>query len=132
VRPLRVSRRKFLRDAVLGATTLTALRNLTEAEGLGFANTVPSGVSKRALLSGFQELSDSCGPIECWWWEADCLTEEKLRWQLGELRDKGVSGTWLYPRFVYGEPLESDPRYWTDEWWKFVHFAMETEKDLGL
>ena len=55
-----------------------------------------------------------------------------MRWQLEDLKAKGVSGTWYYPRFVYGEPLSSDPQYWTEGWWDFTKFAAEEHRRLGL
>lgn len=89
-------------------------------------------VSRDALLAKFRDPSPEYGMINCWWWEAGHLSQEKMRWQLEQLKEKGVSGTWLYPRFVYDEPLHSDPGYWTEKWWDFVRFTMETERELGL
>jgi len=125
----RLSRRKFLKDSALAGAAVTALGRFNPAKIWGAAGT---SIPRSVLLAGFQRLSDDYGPIDCWWWEAGRLTEEKMRWQLNELKEKGVSGTWLYPRFVYGEPLESDPPYWSDDWWKLVEFTMSTQKTLGL
>ncbi|MBC8229966.1 hypothetical protein H8E77_10515, partial [bacterium] len=72
------------------------------------------------------------GPIDCWWWEAGHLDKERMRWQLEDMKEKGVAGTWYYPRFVYGQPLSSDPHYWTEEWWDFTKFSIEEHRRLGM
>ena len=72
------------------------------------------------------------GPIDCWWWEAGHLDKERMRWQLEEMKEKGVAGTWFYPRFVYDQPLRSDPPYWTEEWWEFTKFSVEEHHRLGM
>ena len=55
-----------------------------------------------------------------------------MRWQLEEMNGKGIAGTWYYPRFTSGEPLASDPPFWTEEWWDFVRFSMEEHRRLGM
>ncbi|HEY3391446.1 MAG TPA: glycosyl hydrolase [Lacipirellulaceae bacterium] len=71
-------------------------------------------------------------PIDCWWWEAGHLTEERLRWQLAEMHAKGVGGTWLYPRFGASQPASSEPGFWTEGWWEFVRFALDEHQRLGM
>ena len=89
-------------------------------------------VSMEALVRQFRTPPREYGPIDCWWWEAGHLDREKMRWQLEEMNDKGVAGTWFYPRFVSGEPMASDPPYWTDEWWDFTRFSIEEQRRLGM
>lgn len=89
-------------------------------------------LSREELLRQFRNPSCEYGPIDCWWWEADHLSKERLRWQLEEMKKKGIAGVWFYPRFVYKEPLSSDPPYWTREWWDFVRFSMKELKRLGM
>lgn len=84
------------------------------------------------LAREFANPSAEYGPIDGWWWEAGRLDRERMRWQLEELKDKGVAGTWFYARYLYDEPLASDPRYFTDEWWEFTRFAAEEQRRLGL
>ena len=87
---------------------------------------------KEDLLSQFRNPPTDYGPIDCWWWEAGPLDKDRMRWQLEEMKEKGVSGTWYYPRFVHGQPLSSDPQYWTEGWWEFTRFAVEEHQRLGL
>jgi len=85
-----------------------------------------------ALLEEFGNPPAQYGQIDLWWWEAGHLSKEKMRWELEQLKDKGIAGTWLYPRFVYDEPLRPDPKYWSEGWWDFVRFAMQESQHLGL
>ena len=55
-----------------------------------------------------------------------------MRWQLEEMSEKGIAGTWFYPRFTSGEPLASDPPTGRREWWDFVRFSMEEHRRLGM
>ncbi|MEX0642865.1 MAG: glycosyl hydrolase [Pirellulales bacterium] len=71
-------------------------------------------------------------PVDCWWWEAGTLTEERLRWQLEQMHAQGVGGTWLYPRFGASQPLSSEPGFWTDGWWEFVRFVLDEHQRLGM
>ncbi len=72
------------------------------------------------------------GPVDCWWWEAARLDRARLREQLESLKEQGVSGTWFYPRWVGGEPLRSDPPYWSEEWWDLTRFSLDEHERLGL
>ncbi len=108
------------------------LSGIGPSRGIRAGRSGPQTFSREALLEGFRRPSDDYGEIDSWWWEAGHLTEEKMRWQLEELKEKGLAGTWLYPRFLYNEPLGSDPPYWTEGWWERVRFTMESEQQLGL
>jgi hypothetical protein len=83
-------------------------------------------------MRNFRNPPSSYGPIDCWWWEGGHLSKEKMRWELEQLKAKGVYGTWFYPRFPTGGPLASDPPYWSEKWWDFSRFSMEEHKRLGL
>ena len=89
-------------------------------------------LSRATLLSHFSQPPDEYGPIDCWWWEAARVKKDKITWQLEELKDKGVAGTWYYPRWLYQEPLRSDPPYWSEKWWSLMRFAMGEHRRLGL
>ena len=91
---------------------------------------MPSALEE--LKRGFAQPQADYGPIDCWWWEAAHLDKEKMRWQLEELQDKGVAGTWYYPRYIGEEDMACRPRYWTEEWWDLTEFAVEEHERLGL
>ena len=92
------------------------------------AQSPPRGAMQRE----FRDPSAEYGPIDCWWWEAAHLSKEKMCLQLEDLKAKGVGGTWFYPRYLSGEPLPSDPAYWTEGWWDFTAFSLREHKRLGL
>jgi len=92
----------------------------------------PEIPSADVLSAQFRDPSSEYGPIDCWWWEAGHLDRERMRGQLEEMKAKGVAGTWFYPRFVYGQPLGSDPLYWTEGWWEITRFSAEEHQRLGM
>jgi len=89
-------------------------------------------VSRETLLEQFRNPPFDYGPVDCWWWEAGQLDKKKIRWQLEEMKEKGVAGTFYYPRFVYDQPLRAEPHYWSDGWWEFTKFSVEEHQRLGL
>ena len=89
-------------------------------------------IGREMLARGFANPPTEYGPIDGWWWEAGELDREKLRWQIEEFKDKGIVGTWFYARYLYGEPLGSQPGYMSPGWWEFTSFAAEEHKRLGM
>jgi len=83
------------------------------------------------MMKSFRDPGPEFGPIDCWWWDAARLSEEKLKWQLEQMSQQGVAGTWWYPRFLEG-PLRSDPPYWSDRWWDMTAFSMQQHQRLGM
>ena len=93
---------------------------------------VSSRTERGGLARAFQDPPVEYGPIDGYWWEGGRLDKDRLRWQLEELKDKGIAGTWFYARFLGGEPLGSDPAYFSDEWWEFTRFVAEEHRRLGM
>jgi hypothetical protein len=108
------------------------LNKMVPLRGVTTSRSEPKTLSREVLLEGFRSPSEDYGEIDCWWWEAGHVTEEKLRWELEELKDKGIAGPFLYPRFLNNEPLRPDPPYWSEEWWERVRFTLESGQQLGL
>lgn len=71
-------------------------------------------------------------PIDCWWWDAGYLDQEKMRWQLEDMHAKGIGGTWLYPRFGATQLESSEPGFWTDGWWEYLKFNLHEHQRLGM
>jgi hypothetical protein len=89
-------------------------------------------MTREALLRAFRTPPPEYGPVDCWWWEGAALSREKMRRQLEEMKAAGVHGTWYYPRYLEGEPLQSDPAYWTEEWWELFEFSLREHRRLGM
>lgn len=89
-------------------------------------------LTRDELLGHFRNPPYEYGPIDCWWWDAARLSKEKISLQLAEMKEKGVAGTWWYPKYVHGQPLQSDPPYWTEEWWDFTAFSVAEHQRLGM
>ena len=88
--------------------------------------------SAQGLAELFRNPPQEFAPIDNWWWEAGQVDKEKMVWQLKDLKEKGIGGTWFYVRWVYGESLSSIPHYWTDEWWDFTRFSVAKHQEIGL
>ena len=80
--------------------------------------------SELELRQRFVDPPADCGPVDCWWWEAGELDRDRMRWQLEEMKRKGISGTWYYPRLFGGHPLQGEPDYWSDEWWEMYRYSL--------
>lgn len=100
--------------------------------GIAQENSSAELLSREELLRQFRNPFCEYEPIDCWWWEAGHLSKKRLRWQLEEMKKKGIAGVWFYPRFFEREPLSSDPPYWTEEWWDFVKFSVEELRRLDM
>ena len=89
-----------------------------------------------SLFELLQQFSNPCseyGPIDCWWWDAAKLEKEKITLQLEEFKAKGISATWYYPRFFYeNQPLNSQPPYFSKQWWDVNRFSMAEHERIGL
>lgn len=92
----------------------------------------PTHDERDVLAQRFQDPPLEYGPIDGYWWEGGRLDKDRLRWQLEELKDKGISGTWFYARFLADEPLGSDPGYFSDEWWEITRFVAEEHRRLDM
>jgi len=92
----------------------------------------PAPVSSKLDPASFANPPIEYRPIDCWWWEAGHLTQERLRWQLEDMHAKGVGGTWLYPRYGASQRNSSEPGFWTEGWWEFVRFALDEHQRLGM
>jgi len=124
------------RETLCSATARNTRRNdgmpkRKESAGQQSAGDARSS-SLQVMQRKFREPSAEYGPVDCWWWEAARLSEERMRFQLEDMQRKGISGTWFYPRLVRGEPLQSTPPYWSDEWWDFTAFSLDEHARLGL
>lgn len=84
------------------------------------------------LRALFIDPPEEYAPVDCWWWEAGALNEDRMRTQLEEYKEQGIGGTFYYPRFLLGEEHGSDPPYWSDQWWHFMNYSMAEHRKLGL
>ena len=88
--PYRLHRQLAFRSLVVAMLLVSAVVARGETKGAAAA---------KLDAASFVNPPSEYRPVDCWWWEAGNLTEERLRWQLEEMHAKGVGGTWLYPRF---------------------------------
>jgi hypothetical protein len=88
--------------------------------------------NRQELLHLFKNPPREYADVVCWSWETGKLDKKRLTSQLEELADKGVRGTWFYPRMCRGEPYGTQPAYFTEPWWDFVRHSLSEHKRLGL
>jgi len=64
-------------------------------------------------------------PIPFWFWNAD-MNEEKMEWELGELKDKGIESFFIHGRYGLNVP------YLSEEWFRKVQYVIGKAKEKGL
>jgi len=60
-----------------------------------------------------------------WFWN-DRLSADEIRWQVGEMADKGIRGFFIHPRQGLGQP------YLSEAFFKMVDVAVEAAEEHGL
>ncbi len=73
--------------------------------------------SKEDLASNFCNAPSEYGAMPCWWWEAGQIEKDKLKCQLKEMKEKGISGTVMFNRYFAGDKYSSNPPYFSEKWW---------------
>lgn len=80
-----------------------------------------------SLRETFLHPGDEYSPMPFWFWN-DELTEEELRRQIHDFRDKGVAGFVIHPR----KGLPTTIPYLGERFMHFVRFAVEEAASLGM
>ena len=127
-----ITRRDMLTGAMAFSLTFAAVPGLARAGAAQTGATDVAAPSKESLSRHFRTPPQAYAPVDNWWWEAAHVDKEKLTLQLQEMKDRGIGGTWFYPRWVYGESYTSDPPYWGDKWWELTRFSVEEHERIGL
>lgn len=74
-------------------------------------------------------------PVPIWWWSADRLDPERLRWQLERFAEGGVFNLIvlnLAPTGpLYGSDAD-DPFFLTEDWWRIFEGVCEDAEELGV
>ncbi len=65
------------------------------------------------------------GILPFWFWNG-AMSEEEMRWQLAEYRDKGIPGVFIHGRFGLRVP------YLSDAWFEKVKVAVRLAKEIGI
>lgn len=87
------------------------------------------------LQQGFALADPRYGPVPMWWWSAEKVTEERIRWQLKKFRDGGLRNIGIIHLAptgpAFGSPSD-EPTYMSDAWWRLVEVALREAERLGM
>ena len=81
----------------------------------------PSRDPNLDALPGFRNPPPGYGEVPFWWWTGDALDQERLRWQIEQLHEKGISG--MQVNYAHedssGWPTyAAEPEIFSDPWWE--------------
>src|SRR5690625_942502 len=75
------------------------------------------------------------GPVPAWWWSAEEVTEERIRWQLEKFRSGGLRNILIINLAPMGPAFgsESDrPAYMSERWWDLFEVTLRETERLGM
>jgi hypothetical protein len=88
----------------------------------------------RELAAGFAAPQAAFSPAPIWWWSAERVELDRLRWQLDRLVEQGVHNMVvlnLAPTGPTYGSLADDPALFTDDWWSLWEGLCEHAADRG-
>jgi len=68
------------------------------------------------------------GEVPLWWWEADSLDKQRVKWQLEALSAKGVKAVCPIQR----SPARCYPESFSKEWWETLSYVHKECERLGM
>lgn len=87
------------------------------------------------LLDRFREPPRRFSPTPIWWWSADKLQPERLRWQLERFAEGGVYNLVILNLAptgpLYGSDAD-DPVFFSEEWWRIFRGVCADAAELGI
>ena len=100
---------------------------------------LPAGFPDRSpnldVLPGFRHPPKGYGEVSFYWWIGDTLTQDRILWQLDQLKDKGITGLQINYCHTdkggasYGLTYPSQPALFSEKWWQlFQWFLKEAKK----
>ena len=99
----------------------------------------PSREPNLDALPGFQAPPPGYGEVPFWWWTGDPLDVDRLRWQLEQLHQKGISGVQVnyahedspgWPTYVTEPPIFSEA--WWRIWGRIADECRQRGMGIGL
>jgi hypothetical protein len=95
----------------------------------------PDRSPKMDVLPGFKTPPKGYGEVSFYWWLGDTLTQDRMLWQLDQLKDKGITGLQINychtdkGGATYGLTYPSQPALFSAKWWElFQWFLKEAKK----
>jgi hypothetical protein len=87
------------------------------------------------FLSGFRVVDPKYGPVPLWWWDAERITPERVRWQMEKLKSGGIRNLCvinLAPSGPNADSRGSMPPFYDESWWECFETAVRTAERLQM
>jgi len=87
------------------------------------------------LRERFASPDPDFGPVPFWWWSAEEVTAERIRWQLQKFRSGGLRNIGIINIAPTGPQYGSvadDPPYFSERWWSMFEVALREAQRLGM
>ncbi len=92
-------------------------------------------MSLEHIRNSFIKIDHRFGPVPFWWWSAEEITAERVRWQLqkfhsGGLRNIGIMN--IAPTGPQYGSVSDNPAYFSEQWWNMFEVAIREAERLGM
>ncbi|MFC4306359.1 hypothetical protein [Cohnella boryungensis] len=87
------------------------------------------------LRKRFSEADPDFGPLPFWWWSAEEITAERIRWQLQKFRDGGLRNIGIIniaPTGPQYGSVSDNPVHFSERWWAMFEVALREAERLGM
>ncbi|NOU96805.1 hypothetical protein GC093_26815 [Paenibacillus sp. LMG 31456] len=87
------------------------------------------------LKQNFAQANPRFGPVPFWWWSAEEVTAERVRWQMKKFRDGGLRNIGiinLAPTGPQYGSVSDSPVYASEDWWSMFEVALREAERLGM
>lgn len=92
-------------------------------------------MSIHELKQRFAIADPNFGPLPFWWWSAEEVTAERVRWQLQKFRAGGLRNIGIINIAPTGPQYGSvpdNPAYFSERWWEMFEVALREAERLGM
>jgi hypothetical protein len=83
----------------------------------------------------FSQADPNFGPLPFWWWSAEEITAERIRWQLQKFRSGGLRNIGIIniaPTGPQYGSVSDNPVHYSERWWTMFEVALREAERLGM
>ena len=87
------------------------------------------------LQKKFAQADPRFGPVPFWWWSAEEVLPERIRWQMKKFREGGLRNIGIINLAPTGPQYGSVsdlPVYASEDWWRMFEVALREAERLGM
>ncbi|WP_229263563.1 hypothetical protein [Cohnella cholangitidis] len=87
------------------------------------------------LRKRFSNADPDFGPLPFWWWSAEEITAERVRWQLQKFRSGGLRNIGIIniaPTGPQYGSVSDNPVHYSERWWTMFEIALREAERLGM